>query len=59
MNLLLHTHVLIWWLEGSKRLGIGAKKAMLSPDATLWISCLYITVTRSTECSSRKPNRKN
>jgi PIN domain nuclease of toxin-antitoxin system len=31
MNLLLDTHALIWWLEGSKRLGSGAKKALGFP----------------------------
>jgi len=38
MNLLLDTHALIWWLEGSKRLGSGAKKALGFPGAGLWIS---------------------
>jgi PIN domain nuclease of toxin-antitoxin system len=30
MNLLLDTHVLIWWREGSPRLGVRAKKLLLS-----------------------------
>jgi PIN domain nuclease of toxin-antitoxin system len=42
MNLLLDTHVLIWWLEGSKHLGSGAKKAMLLPGVVLWISAVSV-----------------
>ena len=43
MNLLLDTHVLIWWLENNPRLGSRARKTLLSAStrsvvsaATLW-----------------------
>jgi PIN domain nuclease of toxin-antitoxin system len=38
VNLLLDTHVLIWWIDGSKRLRPRAKNAMFAPGVTLWIS---------------------
>ncbi len=38
MTLLLDTHVLLWWLAASPKLGAGARKAIASPDATVWIS---------------------
>jgi PIN domain nuclease of toxin-antitoxin system len=42
MNLLLDTHVLLWWLEGSAKLGLRAKKALFSPGVTLWISAAVV-----------------
>lgn len=42
MNLLLDTHVLIWWIEGSPKLGKRAKKILLQADATVWVSAASI-----------------
>lgn len=42
MNLLLDTHVLLWWIDGSKRLGKRAKAAMVRPNASLWISAASV-----------------
>ena len=38
MDLLLDTHVAIWWMEGSDRLGAQCKAALFQPGARLWIS---------------------
>jgi PIN domain nuclease of toxin-antitoxin system len=38
MDLLLDTHVAIWWMEGSDRLGPRCKATLFQPDARLWIS---------------------
>src|ERR1035438_243146 len=38
MDLLLDTHVAIWWMEGSDRLGAQCKAALFEPRARLWIS---------------------
>ncbi len=37
-NLLLDTHVLIWWISGSERPGKRARHAMFRRDRTLWVS---------------------
>jgi PIN domain nuclease of toxin-antitoxin system len=42
MNFLLDTHVLIWWVEGSSKIGRRAKKALLHPEATVWVSAANI-----------------
>jgi PIN domain nuclease of toxin-antitoxin system len=42
MNLLLDTHVLIWWMQGSKRIGPRAKAAMFEDQARLWLSAASI-----------------
>lgn len=42
MNLLLDTHVLLWWLEGGRQLGSSAKRAMVRPGVTLWISAVVV-----------------
>lgn len=42
MNLLLDTHVLIWWLEASEQLGARSKAAMFRRDATLWFSAASV-----------------
>ena len=31
MRLLLDTHALVWWLEGSSRLSVGARRAIADP----------------------------
>ena len=38
MNLLLDTHVLLWWIDGGKKLGPRAKAAMFRPGVSAWIS---------------------
>jgi PIN domain nuclease of toxin-antitoxin system len=42
MNLLLDTHVLIWWMQGSKRIGPRAKAAMFETGVRLWLSAASI-----------------
>ena len=42
MNFLLDTHVLIWWMEGSSKVGNRAKKALLDSDAAVWVSAANI-----------------
>ena len=32
MRLLLDTHALVWWLEGSARLSVGARRAIADPS---------------------------
>ena len=38
MSLLLDTHVLLWWLEGSSRLGPVAREAVGSGERSVWVS---------------------
>ena len=38
MNLLLDTHVLLWWLSNNPRLGKQSKAQIRDPDAMVWIS---------------------
>jgi len=42
MNLLLDTHLLIWWMEGSSKIGKKAKNALIHPEATIWLSAASI-----------------
>ena len=42
MNLLLDTHVLIWWLQDSDKLGRRARQAILRPGAAVFISSACI-----------------
>ena len=42
MNLLLDTHVLIWWMQGSKRIGPRARATMFEDEARLWLSAASI-----------------
>jgi PIN domain nuclease of toxin-antitoxin system len=42
VNFLLDTHVLIWWMEGSSKIGRRAKKALLHSDAAVWVSAANI-----------------
>ena len=42
MNILLDTHVLIWWMQGSDRLGSRAKAEMFEPGARLWLSAASV-----------------
>ena len=37
-ELLLDTHVAIWWMEGSERLGSRCKATLFQPGLRLWIS---------------------
>ena len=38
----LDTHVLIWWMQGSRRIGPRAKAAMFEADTRLWLSAASI-----------------
>jgi PIN domain nuclease of toxin-antitoxin system len=42
MNILLDTHVLIWWMQGSGRLGSRAKAEMFEPGTRLWLSAASV-----------------
>jgi PIN domain nuclease of toxin-antitoxin system len=42
VNFLLDTHVLIWWLERNAKLGKRARKALLDPNAQVWVSSASI-----------------
>ena len=42
MNLLLDTHVLIWWLEKSQRLGARSRKTLLSSSTRPVVSAVSI-----------------
>ncbi len=42
MNLLLDTHILIWWLEKSPRIGARTRKKLLDPSALLWMSAASV-----------------
>jgi PIN domain nuclease of toxin-antitoxin system len=42
VNFLLDTHVLIWWMEGSSKIGRRAKKALFHSDAAVWVSAANI-----------------
>lgn len=42
MNLLLDTHVLIWWLEKNPRLGAQAKVTLRNPDMRPWMSAASV-----------------
>ncbi len=38
MTLLLDTHVFLWWLDDSPRLGLKSRAAIADPDNTVWVS---------------------
>lgn len=38
MKLLLDTHVMIWWLDGSPRLGAGARRAITAAGSDIYFS---------------------
>jgi len=42
MSLLVDTHVLVWWIEGSKRLGLEAKESIQHPRGTLLLSAASV-----------------
>ena len=42
MNLLLDTHVLLWWLEGNRRIGPKTAVRLRHPDTQVWISSVSI-----------------
>jgi len=42
MNLLLDTHVLIWWMQGSGRIGPRAKAVMFEAGFQLWLSAASV-----------------
>src|ERR1039457_1195154 len=42
MNLLIDTHVLIWWSKNSRRLGLQAQKLIAAPQHSVWVSSASI-----------------
>ncbi len=38
MNLLLDTHILVWWLADHPSLGAGARRAITDPRNGVWVS---------------------
>ena len=42
MNLLIDTHVLIWWSANSRRLGQNAKDLISDPQNSIWVSAASI-----------------
>jgi PIN domain nuclease of toxin-antitoxin system len=40
MKLLLDTHVVIWWIEGSVQISDTARDAITDPDASLFVSAV-------------------
>jgi len=42
VNVLLDTHVLIWWIENSRRLGWRTKAMIQDNNTTIWISAVAI-----------------
>lgn len=42
MRLLLDTHVLLWWLEDSPRLGREARKAIAAPRNMIYVSAVSV-----------------
>ena len=42
MNLLLDTHVLIWWFDDNKRLRRSTRTLLERPDIIIWISAISI-----------------
>ena len=42
MNILLDTHIALWALVDSPRLGAHARERILSPDTTVWVSAASV-----------------
>lgn len=42
MNLLLDTHVLLWWLSDDRRLGDRARELIADPDTTVYLSAVVM-----------------
>jgi PIN domain nuclease of toxin-antitoxin system len=42
MNILLDTHVLIWWIENNRRLGKRAKVIIQNDETAIWVSAVSI-----------------
>ncbi|MBI2688611.1 MAG: type II toxin-antitoxin system VapC family toxin [Acidobacteria bacterium] len=42
MNLLLDTHLLLWWLGGSKRMGPQARELISDPGNTIFVSSVSL-----------------
>ena len=38
MNILLDTHVLLWWLKDTRRLGPAARQLIRVPGTSVWVS---------------------
>ena len=46
MNLLLDTHVLLWWLGDDPRLGARARGSIADPDTTVYLSAVVMWEVR-------------
>ena len=42
MNLLLDTHVVLWWLDDDPALGVRAREAIADPDNTVYLSAVVV-----------------
>ncbi len=42
MNVLLDTHVLVWWIENSRRLGKRTKAIIQDDETAVWISAVSV-----------------
>lgn len=42
MNLLLDTHVLLWWLDEAERLSSKARNAIIEPDNLVYLSAVVV-----------------
>lgn len=42
MNVLLDTHVLLWWLSDDPRLGARARELIADPDTTVYLSAVVM-----------------
>ena len=42
MNVLLDTHVLLWWLKDTGRLGAETRRLIRSPGTSIWVSAASI-----------------
>jgi len=42
VNLLLDTHVVLWWLDDDPTLGVRARQAIADPDNTVYLSAVVV-----------------
>ena len=42
MRILLDTHILLWWLHGSRSLPVEAKRTIQSPENTIFVSAVSL-----------------
>ncbi|MBC7792954.1 MAG: type II toxin-antitoxin system VapC family toxin [Clostridia bacterium] len=46
MNVILDTHVVLWWLADSRELGVRAREIIASPTNTVFLSAVVVWETR-------------